>query len=140
MQHTIQLAAHLAAAPAAIYDMYLDQRLHAEITGAPAAVEARVGARFSAFDGTLTGTILQLAPGRLIVQSWRSPAWAADDVDSTLILNLSAAGRGQTLVQLIQINVPTADFAGVSQGWELYYWAPWRQYLAKRATARPRKR
>jgi hypothetical protein len=31
----------------------------------------------------------------------------------------------------VQVNVPEQDFAGVSQGWERYYWAPWREYLSR---------
>jgi hypothetical protein len=34
-------------------------------------------------------------------------------------------------IELTQINVVDADFAGVSQGWEKFYWAPWRAYLAR---------
>jgi hypothetical protein len=31
----------------------------------------------------------------------------------------------------VHLNVPDEDFAGVSQGWEKYYWGPWRDYLHK---------
>ena len=31
-------------------------------------------------------------------------------------------------VELVHVNVPEEDFAGVSQGWEKYYWAPCRAY------------
>jgi hypothetical protein len=27
------------------------------------------------------------------------------------------------------VNVADHDFAGVSQGWEKYYWTPWLEYL-----------
>lgn len=132
MPHTISLAAELAAPPAQIFDMYLDRRMHSAITGAPATVAPRAGAKFTAYGGALSGTILQLVPKRLIVQSWRSSNWKASELDSTLILTLHAHGRIGTRVELIQVNVAQADFAGVSQGWEKYYWAPWREYLAAR--------
>jgi hypothetical protein len=32
-------------------------------------------------------------------------------------------------IELAQINVSDNDFAGVSHGWEKYYWTPWRAYL-----------
>jgi uncharacterized protein YndB with AHSA1/START domain len=129
MPHTIHLAAELPAPPARIYDAYLDRKTHAAITGAPATVSARAGAKFSAFGGTLSGTILKLVPKSLIVQSWRASHWKKQDLDSILILTLKPYGRGKTLVDLVHANVPEHDFAGVSQGWELYYWAPWRTYL-----------
>lgn len=132
MPYTIHLAAELPAPPAEIFDLYLDRKAHAAITGAPVQVAPRAGAKFSAFGGTLQGEILQLVSKRLIVQSWRSSNWIDGDIDSTLVLTLLPRGRGRTLVDLTQVNVPEQDFAGVSQGWELYYWAPWREYLARR--------
>ena len=132
MSHTIRLGAELAAPPAKIFKMYLDRRIHAAITGAPVQIAPKVGAKFRAFEGALSGTILQLIPGRLIVQSWRSSGWKASEIDSTLIISLHKHGRGGTLIEVMQFNVPHGDFAGVSLGWEKYYWAPWREYLKAR--------
>ena len=136
MPNTIHLAAELMAAPAAVFDMYLDARSHAAITGAPAIVAARAGAEFAAFDKALRGRILHLVPRRLIVQTWRASQWKSSDLDSTLILTLHPLGRAKTRIELVQVNVPDHDFAGVSQGWELYYWKPWREYLKTRHPAR----
>jgi hypothetical protein len=36
---------------------------------------------------------------------------------------------------LTQVNVPDNDFAGVSHGWENFYWTPWRTYLEGRKLA-----
>jgi len=130
MARTIQLAVDLPAAPGRLYDMYLDSAEHAAFTGAPVTIAPRAGAEFRAFDGVLTGTILQVVPKRLIVQSWRSPHWGPDDVDSTLILRFLTEGDAGR-IELTQVNVVDDDFAGVSQGWEKYYWTPWRAYLTR---------
>jgi activator of HSP90 ATPase len=132
MPNTIHIAAELAAPAAEIFDSYLDPRAHQAITGAPVTVAPRAGAKFAAFDKALSGRILQLVPKRLIVQSWRASQWRPRDLDSTLILTLHSVGRVRTRIELVQVNVPDHDFAGVSQGWETYYWAPWRQYLKSR--------
>jgi Activator of Hsp90 ATPase homolog 1-like protein len=65
---------------------------------------------------------------RLIVQSWRSPNWTDNDIDSTLILTFLPEGEAGR-IELTHVNVVEKDFAGVSQGWEKYYWTPWRAYL-----------
>jgi activator of HSP90 ATPase len=109
--------------------MYLDAGAHGAFTGAPVTVEPHVGAPFSAFDGMLTGTILHLEPGRSIVQRWRSGNWPAEAIDSTLILSFRPQGAGGR-IELVHVNVPDEDFAGVSHGWEKYYWTPWRAYLS----------
>jgi hypothetical protein len=44
--------------------------------------------------------------------------------------------RKSTILVLQQINVPEQDFAGISHGWEPYYFAPWREYLRKRKPTR----
>lgn len=94
------------------------------------------GGGFAAFDKALRGRILHLVPPRLIVQAWRAAQWQDSDLDSTLILTLHPMGRGKTRIELVQVNVPDHDLAGVSQGWELYYWAPWRAYLKTKHVAR----
>ncbi len=135
MARTIHLAASLPASPDELFDMYLDAESHAAITGAPVSIGAYAGAEFRAFDGALQGTILQVVPKRLIVQSWRAAHWKASDIDSTLILTFWPERRG-TRIELAHVNVADHDFAGVSEGWETYYWTPWREYLKKRGTQR----
>ena len=109
--------------------MYLDPSKHQAITGASVDIGDEKGANFKAFDGALTGTILEVIKPRLIIQSWRSNAFKAEDPDSTLILSFTPEGD-EGRIDLIHIDVPDHDFDGVTQGWENYYWVPWRAYLA----------
>jgi uncharacterized protein YndB with AHSA1/START domain len=132
LPRTIQLAVSLPASPNRLFEMYLDPVEHAAFTGAPVTISNQPGAEFSAFDGVLTGTILQTIPNRLVVQSWRSPHWGSADLDSTLVLAflpVADADGDAGRIELTHVNVIDTDFAGVSQGWEKYYWAPWRAYL-----------
>ena len=130
MSNTVILAAHLPAAPSRLYEMYLDADMHAAFTGAPVTIEPRAGSPFLAFDGMLSGTMLHIDPHRLIVQTWRSGNWPAGAIDSVLTLTFHAEQDG-TRIELVQINVPDEDFAGVSEGWQKYYWTPWRAYLSE---------
>src|SRR5258706_2175979 len=139
MLNNIRIAAELAAPPADIFAMYLDAKTHAAITGAQVTVAAREGAEFAAFGGALSGRVLHLVKGKRIVQTWRSDAFKKSDADSVLILTLLPHGRGGTLLDLQHINVPGQDYAGISQGWETYYFAPWRKYLEKRTKKRAGK-
>ena len=131
MPRTVTMAVDLPASAAQLYRMYLDPKQHAAFTGGgPVSIAPRVGATFKAFGGALSGRILHLVPNRLIVQSWRSTEFSRRDLDSTLVLSFWPEKRGAR-IELSHVNVADRDFAGVSEGWGKYYWAPWRAYLER---------
>ena len=128
MPKTIILAASLPAPPEDLFDMYLDADRHSAFTGAPVHIEPQAGGVFRAFDGALSGTMLHIEPKRLIVQTWRSSNWPAEAIDSTLTLSFWPETNGAR-IELVHVNVADDDFAGVSHGWEKFYWQPWRAFL-----------
>lgn len=128
MSRNVIIAASLPATPDKLFDMYLDAEAHAAFTGFPVTIAARAGAPFRAFNDMLSGTIIHVAPKRLIVQTWRSANWATTAIDSVLTLSFWPENNGAR-IELVHVNVPEEDFAGVSQGWEKYYWTPWRALL-----------
>jgi uncharacterized protein YndB with AHSA1/START domain len=121
----------LDAPPEQLFAMYLDPKRHAAITGGPVTISRKPGSAFKAFGGALSGRTLAVEAPRLIVQSWRSTGFGKHDPDSTLILAFSAAGRNKGRIDLLHIDVPKVDFKGVTEGWKLYYWKPWRAWLAR---------
>lgn len=129
MRSVIQQSVVLPAPAAALYAMYVDPAKHAKITGAPVTIDARTGAAFRAFDGNLSGFMLTVVAPTLIVQSWRSIQFAAADPDSTLILAFTPHGE-EGRIDLVHLDVPDHDYLGVVEGWEKFYWTPWRRYLA----------
>jgi uncharacterized protein YndB with AHSA1/START domain len=76
----------------------------------------------------LTGAILHVAPPHLIVQSWRSVKFHAEDPDSTLVLAFTPEDN-QGRIDLVHLDVPEHDYEGVIAGWKKHYWEPWRDYL-----------
>ena len=131
MRRLIKQSVVLPASAEDLYAAYLDPALHAAFTGAPVTVGAEPGAIFRAFEGQISGTTLTVVEPRLIVQSWRSMNFLDSDPDSTLILAFVPEG-GHGRIDLIHIDVPEQDYQGVSEGWEKYYWAPWKRYLAQK--------
>jgi activator of HSP90 ATPase len=113
-----------------LYAIYMDPRRHAEVTGAPVKISPKPGSRFAAFGGMLEGTTISVIPGKLIVQRWRSENFHKGDMDSILILTFSDEGK-KGRIDLVHVNVPEQDHAGVTEGWEKYYWEPLREYLAQ---------
>ena len=132
MRSVVRQSIKLPASGEQLFKMYLSAEAHSAFTGSPATIGDSHGAPFLAFDGMLSGTILELVRPTLIVQSWRSVNFRDSDPDSTLILSFTTVGdEGQ--VDLIHVDVPEQDYEGVSKGWEKFYWTPWRVYLESAA-------
>jgi activator of HSP90 ATPase len=128
MRSVIRQTITLPAKPVRLFQMYVSSELHSAFTGNPATISESPGSPFSAFDGALSGTTLQIVEPSVIVQSWRSVSFHDSDPDSTLILYFHNAGdEGQ--IELIHLDVPEQDFDGVTRGWDKFYWTPWREYL-----------
>jgi activator of HSP90 ATPase len=128
MRSIISQSVVLPAPASLLFDMYMDASQHAAFTGHPVIIGEQSGAEFRAFDDMLTGKILMVIRPRLIVQSWRSLNFHRDDPDSTLILLFEEQGE-EGRIDLVHLDVPESDYDGVSEGWEKFYWTPWRDYL-----------
>ena len=129
MPRTIIIGGSLPASPDKLFDMYLDPAEHAEFTGLPVTIEPHAGGAFSAFDGMLSGKILHIEPKTLHRSNLAVGKLAAYGA-WTQVLTLSFwPAQDGARIELVHVNVPEEDFAGVSQGWEKYYWTPWHDYL-----------
>lgn len=128
---TVEQSVRFPATARELYDLYVDPDLHAAFTGAAVMISAAPGSPFSAFGGTLEGATLHTVPGQLVVQRWRSSQWKQGDIDSTLVLRFVQDGD-QGRIDLVHVNVPEHDYAGVTVGWGKYYWEPLRKYLKQR--------
>jgi activator of HSP90 ATPase len=131
MPRTIQQSVVLPAPAARLFDMYLDPRDHAAISGSAVTIGSEPGARFEAFEGMLTGVVLATVRPRLIVQSWRAGPFHSGDPDSTLVLTFSDTDAGGR-IDLVHAGVPDHEFDGVASGWDRFYWTPWRALLESR--------
>jgi len=99
----------------------------------PAKINDKVGAKWSAFGGSISGRNLMLVPGKMIVQTWRSTYFKKTDPDSILVMTFTKIAGGAR-IDLAHVNVAAQDHKGVTNGWKQYYWDPWRAYLKKRSS------
>jgi len=128
MTKPIVQSVQFSASARQLYEMYIDPKLHAAFTGAPVKISPKAASPFTAFGGMLSGSTLLTVPGKLIIQRWRGSHWKKTDLDSTLILTFVQDGkRGR--IDLVHVNVPDHDHAGVTSGWKTYYWQPLRAHL-----------
>jgi activator of HSP90 ATPase len=123
------MTATIPAAPKAVYEAWLDGRKHSAMTGERATSQNRVGGKFTAWDGYISGVHLELVPNKRIVQSWRSTEFPKGSPDSRLEVRLERAPRG-TRVTLIHSEIPAGQAEGYAQGWKEFYFEPMKKYFA----------
>ena len=123
--------------PKAVYDLYMNAKLHSHITGGPAKIADKVGSSFSAHGGYITGKNIHLVKDKLIVQTWRSLGWDKNDVDSIFMIRLEPKGK-DVILYAVHTNLPDKAVESVSKGWYDHYWNPWKQHLAGKPITRPK--
>jgi activator of HSP90 ATPase len=118
----------IPANPQEIYDAWLSSAGHADLTGGQAAqASTEVGDCFTAWAGYINGKNVVLEPGRRIVQSWRTTAFAGSDADSQIELLLEQVAGG-TKVTLRHSNVPDGHTT-YREGWQTHYFEPMKAHF-----------
>jgi uncharacterized protein YndB with AHSA1/START domain len=134
MSDSFEISITLPASPARVYAAWLSSDEHAAMTGASAGgsadIDPRVGGAYSAWDGYITGTTLELEIDRRIVQAWRTTEFPVDSPDSRLEIVLDAISAG-TRLTLKHSDMPTGQGASYETGWIENYFEPMQDYFSE---------
>jgi activator of HSP90 ATPase len=105
-----------------IYELLLDSKQFAALTGAPAQIDPKAGGAFSIFGGLIVGRNIEVVPGQRIVQAWRPASW---DPGIYSLVKFELKPRGSaTAIVLDHSSFPEGDFDHLEWGWNAHYWAP----------------
>jgi uncharacterized protein YndB with AHSA1/START domain len=118
------------ASPREIYDAWLSSA-HGKMVGSTATVDPRVGGAFTAWDGYIRGTTLELEPYRRLVQAWRTTEFSAASPDSRLELLLEQV-EGGTRLTIRHTEIPEGQGGSLEQGWIDHYFRPMKEYFARK--------
>lgn len=113
--------------PERIFEILVDTRRFAEVTGAPATGGGSEGAPFSLFGGHVTGRNVELVPGKRVVQAWRAKTWP-EGLYSLARFELRAEGSATKLV-FDHDAFPDDMKEHLSSGWHANYWDKIRSHL-----------
>ena len=130
MKNGFKLSAVIPAQPAEIYKAWLSTKGHTAMTGSPAKVDGKIGGKFTAWDGYIFGSTLELTPDQFIVQAWRTSEFPDEAPDSLVEIALKEA-KGGTKVTLTHSQIPPGQEDSYRQGWEDFYFKPMREYFGK---------
>lgn len=128
---TIEQTVFIPAPPREVYEALLDPEEHAEFTGAEATGDPVVGGELTAYDGYISGRILELVEGEKIVESWSTTEWPEGAPPSRLELTLRPKDGGTELT-MVHSEVPAEQAESYRQGWIDHYWEPLQRYFDSR--------
>ena len=111
------------------YNAWLSSKTHSDMTGGEAIASNKKGEDFSAWDGYISGTNLDLIEYSKIVQSWRTDDFSKEEEDSILSIELKELNGG-TEIKLTHTNLPEHGEQYI-EGWEEHYFTPMKAYFSK---------
>lgn len=123
----IKLSKTFQAPAEKLYHAFLIGEEHSRMTGGTAVIVPQVGRSFTAWDGYISGKILELIPFQKIVQSWRTTEFPADQPDSMVEITFTPIPEG-TLVTILHSELTDAD-KHYKKGWQDYYFKPMARYF-----------
>jgi len=129
---TIKQKTLIPATPDEVYDAFMEAKKHSAFTGSKATSDPKVGGEFTAWDGYILGSNLELVKGKKIVQEWSTTDWPDKFPPSRLELTFKGA-KGGTEISMIHSNVPAEQADDLAEGWNEFYWKPMKEYFTKRA-------
>jgi activator of HSP90 ATPase len=129
MSKVIRCSIALKGIPEEVYEVLMDSRKHAKLTGAAAKISCEVGGTISAYDGYIEGKNVELVRNRRIVQLWRGSDWP-EGVFSRVTFSLRRM-HGGTQISFHQSGVPDTQYKAIKQGWIDFYWEPMRKLFDK---------
>jgi activator of HSP90 ATPase len=112
------------ATPHELYERLMDSKKHAKLTGDKTKMSRKVGGRFTAGDGWISGFNVELVKDKLIVQAWRGndDDWPAGYYSAVRFRFTKVPGG--TRLDFLYSGVPAVAYAGIRDGWREYYWEP----------------
>lgn len=122
------LKANFDATAKSIYDSWLSSESHSKMTGGSANISDKIGDNFTAWDGYIEGSNVDLEPNKRILQTWRTTQFDENEEDSQIEVLLVEDGK-KTELTLIHTNLPE-DGEHYKQGWEDHYFEPMRKYFS----------
>ena len=131
MVESLKLTITVPAKPKEVYKAWMSSAEHTEFTGEQAKIDPKVGGKFTAFGDYISGENLELKPGKLIAQSWRTTEYPDGHEDSRLEI-LFEEVKGGTKVTLVQTNIPRSQGTKYKSGWKEFYLQPLKRYFAER--------
>jgi uncharacterized protein YndB with AHSA1/START domain len=115
---------------AAVWEALTDPAVIERWGGGPVVMAAEPGFAFSFWDSDIHGTVLEVDPGRSMLQEWYGGDWAEP---SHARFTLHPDPGGGTRLELDHTGVPDDEGADFDAGWDDYYLGPLKSLVESEA-------
>jgi activator of HSP90 ATPase len=124
---SLHYEANFKASPQRIYELLLDSKQFAALTGRPAEIDPKEGGAFTMFGGLIVGRNVELIANQRIVQAWRPTHW---DPGIYSIVKFEFREQGaQTRLVLDHTGFPEDQHDHLDSGWKEHYLEPLAKLL-----------
>ena len=119
---SLHYEANFKASPQRIYELLLDSKQFAALTGRPAEIDPKEGGAFTMFGGLIVGRNVELIANQRIVQAWRPAHWNPG-IYSIVKFEFREQGA-QTRLVLDHTGFPEDEHDSLDSGWKGHYLDP----------------
>ena len=124
---SLHYEANFKASPQRIYELLLDSKQFAGLTGRPAEIDPKEGGAFTMFGGLIIGRNVELIANQRIVQAWRPTHW---DPGIYSIVKFEFREQGaHTRLVLDHTGFPEDQHDSLDSGWKGHYLEPLAKLL-----------
>jgi activator of HSP90 ATPase len=130
MKNSFTVSAVFPVPPSTLFAAWLSSKEHSAFTGSPAKISAKVGGKFTTWDGYISGTIIKIIKNKKIFQKCRTTEFPDNSPDSLVTIEFKKVKDGTELV-LTHSEIPQGQAQQYKDGWEDFYFKPMREYFSK---------
>lgn len=115
---------HFSTTGENLYNTILSSTLHTALTQSKAVIDPKPGGKYTAYDGYIHGTILELHPYNKIVKTWIATEedWP-EGHESVVVFEFEETASG-TQLRFTHSQIPEGMLERFREGWKSYYWEP----------------
>jgi activator of HSP90 ATPase len=131
MPNSFTLTEKFPVAPVILYKAWLTSNEHTKFTGSAAKISPKIGGKFTAWDGYISGETIELEAGKRIVQSWRTTEFPVKSPNSRIEILFDKIETG-TALTIIHSDIPAGQAEEYKKGWKEFYFQPMKAYFSKK--------
>jgi activator of HSP90 ATPase len=98
-------------------------------TGSKATISNKIGGKFTAWDGYISGKTVALEKNKKIIQKWRTTEFNAHDKDSILEITIEEINKNRSKLTFKHTDLPEGTEEEYKNGWKEYYIKPLKEYF-----------